>query len=70
MVKCTKKRRIFSQSDAHVRKIDAPAPPMFYGREIVLNMYVKFSSSGVQAKSGADMKIWLVQERLQWMSHG
>jgi hypothetical protein len=38
-----------------VRKIDAPAPPMFYCREIVLNMSFKFSRSGVQARSGADM---------------
>jgi hypothetical protein len=40
---------------AFVRKIDTPAPPIFYCREIVLNMYVKFSRSGVQARSGADM---------------
>ena len=32
-----------------VRKIDAPAPPMFYCREIVLNMSAKFSRSGVSS---------------------
>ena len=37
-----------------VRKINAPAPPMFYYRELVLNMFVKFSSR-VQVRSDADM---------------
>lgn len=52
-----KKRREFLVREmlGFVRNINTPAPPIFYFREIVLNMYVKFSSSGVQTRSGADM---------------
>ena len=50
-----KRRNFFGKSDAHVHsQVDAPAPPMIYCREIVLNMSVKFSRSRVQVRSGAD----------------
>ena len=55
MHKENRREFLVSATLVFVRKIDVPAPPMFYCRKIVLNMSVKFPRSGVQARSGADM---------------